>query len=98
MRFLAAAVSLLLAAPALATPLQVRDANTSQNDMASAIVFAAKADGCSLIQCAGVIASAGCIAAGIAAAQPEVVLGCIAGGAGTVSSHQLQARIDVIWE
>ncbi|KAF1967236.1 hypothetical protein BU23DRAFT_573406 [Bimuria novae-zelandiae CBS 107.79] len=75
------ASSLALAAPnAVARNTMARDVATSANDMTAVIQFAAQAD-CDFFQCADVIASAGCIAIGIATGQVEAVLACVASGA-----------------
>jgi hypothetical protein len=67
-----------------AIPVGDRAVTTTANDMTAAIIFAAQAD-CDLFQCAAVVASAACIAAGIAAGQPEAVLACVASGTAGVS-------------
>lgn len=81
MRFYAA-LPLLTAALALASPSPKPAAKAvarDVNDTTAAIQFAVQAD-CDLFQCANVIASAGCIAAGLGTGMPEVVLACVASG------------------
>ncbi|KAF2106181.1 hypothetical protein BDV96DRAFT_607555 [Lophiotrema nucula] len=86
MRFTASIVA-LFAATALATPSPSvyssavgRSTLTSTDDMTNAIQFAVQAD-CDIFQCANVIASAACIAAGVGTGQVEAVLACVASGA-----------------
>ncbi|KAF2144350.1 uncharacterized protein K452DRAFT_285584 [Aplosporella prunicola CBS 121167] len=44
------------------------------------LIFAAEAANCNIIQCAGVLASAGCIARGVITLDPSGVLDCVSGG------------------
>ncbi|KAL1617874.1 hypothetical protein SLS56_010796 [Neofusicoccum ribis] len=77
-------VTAALATAAVAAPSNAivqRQAETTPNVTPAQLVFAAQADDCSILSCAAVIASAGCIAAGIATAEVPAVLGCVAGGA-----------------
>lgn len=50
------------------------------------IAFAIQRADCDVLSCVGVVAAAGCIAAGIATADVPAVLSCVVGGEGVVSS------------
>ncbi|OAG09427.1 uncharacterized protein CC84DRAFT_1212862 [Paraphaeosphaeria sporulosa] len=76
---LTAALALASPSPKPATNAMARDATTTVNEMTAAIQFAAQAD-CDVFQCANVVASTACIAAGIASGMIEAVLACVASG------------------
>ncbi|KAF4310794.1 hypothetical protein GTA08_BOTSDO13659 [Botryosphaeria dothidea] len=80
-----ALVTFVMAITAAAAPsnavVAAKRQDTSVNVTPEQIVFAAQAADCSIISCASVLASAGCIVAGLATGQVPAVLGCVAGGA-----------------
>ncbi|KAH7054226.1 hypothetical protein B0J12DRAFT_777695 [Macrophomina phaseolina] len=71
-------VTSALAAAAAAAPKNAVSQKLQRNP--DQIAFAAQADECPILSCTAAIASAGCIAAGIASDAVPAVLGCIAGG------------------
>lgn len=94
MRFSAATFVALLASNALAGPVARASApapmgpfntdmtlKSNETMVEEAILFAAQADAdCSFGNCAGVLASAACIALGIFRADPGAVVDCVSGG------------------
>jgi hypothetical protein len=83
-----------LATSALASPnplITSRDVITTEQ-AEEAIKFAAQAAECDVFDCVAVVAAAACIAGGIAAGNPAVVIGCVGGGAPSVRSI-LSSRI-----
>ncbi|OJD36109.1 uncharacterized protein BKCO1_13000139 [Diplodia corticola] len=76
-----------LAVAATAAPnsgLTKRQANTSPNVTPEQIAFAVVQADCDILDCVGVVAAAGCIAAGIATADVPAVLACVVGGEGVL--------------
>ncbi|KAK6827263.1 hypothetical protein PG990_008877 [Apiospora arundinis] len=95
MRFSAATLVAILAGNALAgpvvasTPVDVRDvavADQSNETMVeNAILFAVHPDAdCSITSCAGVLASAACIALNILKKNPAGLIKCVSGGASKI--------------
>ncbi|KAB2570609.1 hypothetical protein DBV05_g10720 [Lasiodiplodia theobromae] len=80
-------IASVLAVAATAAPNRVltkRQANTTPNVTPEQIAFAVQRADCDVLSCVGVVAAAGCIAAGIATADVPAVLACVVGGEGVL--------------
>jgi hypothetical protein len=84
MRFTLSVLAVLSASAIAAPGMIARDVLTT-SEAADALSFAVAAADCNIGDCITVVASAVCIAAGIAARSPSTVVGCVQGGAGSVS-------------